>query len=409
MHQPRIIDAIVVGGGPAGSASAIFLALAGWRVALLERRAFPRGKVCGEYLSATNWPLLEAAGVAHRVREAAGPPVNRVGLLAGARCLSAGLPLPQDPAAEWGRALSRAQLDCLLLDRARELGVEVRQPWSASDLSRPGETFLCRARSEESEDEVVLEAPIVIAAHGSWEPGPLLTQGSRSPPSARDLFGFKARFGGGRLPPGLMPLVSFPGGYGGLVESDAARISLSLCIRRDVLEGLPRGRGLSAGEAALEHLLSSCPALRPILAGADRDGPWLSAGPIRPGIRPRYHGGVFAVGNAAGEAHPVVAEGISMALQSAWLLARCLIPLRGEVGREAARRAAARRYSSSWRRSFGPRIRAAALVAHWAMRPRTVSAALPLLSRFPEILTMGARFSGKARPVEFEDGGGGLP
>src|SRR6185369_11975404 len=154
-----------------------------------------------------------------------------------------------------------------------------------------------------------------------------------------------------------------------------------------------RGK-LPAGEAALDHVLRSCPALRAILAGAERDGPWLSAGPIRPGIRPRYRRGVFAVGNAAGEAHPVVAEGISMALQSARLLSRCLIPLGGDLGREAARRAAARAYSASWRRAFAPRIRAAALVAHWAMRRRPVAAALPLLSRFPELLTVGARFSG---------------
>src|SRR6185369_13070313 len=139
MREQRDLDAIVVGGGPAGSASAIFLAGAGWSVAVLERKSFPRGKVCGEYLSATNWPLLRAAGVEAAIREAAGPPVERVGLLAGARCLSAGLPLPPDQDPQWGRALSRERLDSLLLDRARELGAEVLQPWSAAGLERRGE------------------------------------------------------------------------------------------------------------------------------------------------------------------------------------------------------------------------------------------------------------------------------
>ena len=50
-------DAIVVGGGPAGATSAILLAQAGWRVAVVEKARFPRRKVCGEFISGTTWPL----------------------------------------------------------------------------------------------------------------------------------------------------------------------------------------------------------------------------------------------------------------------------------------------------------------------------------------------------------------
>ena len=55
----------IVGAGPAGSAAAILLARAGWSVALVERQRFPRRKVCGECIAASN---LRAARRARRRR-----------------------------------------------------------------------------------------------------------------------------------------------------------------------------------------------------------------------------------------------------------------------------------------------------------------------------------------------------
>ncbi len=56
-------DALIIGGGPAGATTALLLARAGWSVALLERKCFPRRKVCGEYLSATNLHLFDELGL----------------------------------------------------------------------------------------------------------------------------------------------------------------------------------------------------------------------------------------------------------------------------------------------------------------------------------------------------------
>src|SRR5437016_2497832 len=63
MNSPQCFDAVVIGGGPAGATAALLLAEAGWAVALIEQKQFPRRKVCGEYLSATNWPLLTRLGI----------------------------------------------------------------------------------------------------------------------------------------------------------------------------------------------------------------------------------------------------------------------------------------------------------------------------------------------------------
>lgn len=63
-------DVVVVGGGPAGSSTATFLAKAGWKVTLLEREKFPRDHV-GESLLPGSLPVLEQLGVLPEV-EAAG-------------------------------------------------------------------------------------------------------------------------------------------------------------------------------------------------------------------------------------------------------------------------------------------------------------------------------------------------
>ena len=56
-------DVIVVGAGPAGSATAFYLATAGLDVLVLEKTHFPREKVCGDGLTPRAVKALTAMGV----------------------------------------------------------------------------------------------------------------------------------------------------------------------------------------------------------------------------------------------------------------------------------------------------------------------------------------------------------
>ena len=393
-------DALVIGGGPAGATAALLLAEAGWSVALVEQKQFPRRKVCGEYLSATNWPLLARLGIAETFAELAGPPVRETAIFARTNHYQAPLPSPRrDDGQCWGRALSREQLDTLLVAKAAAHGACVLQPARCIELASLADEHAATIELQHPRRLTQLAAQVVIAAHGSWETNNLVTQQQANPPHAGDWLAFKAHFRETNLPPGLMPLLSFEDGYGGMVHCDGGRATLSCCIRRHRFQRLARSGSTAAGEAVLAHIVESCRVLRSVLDGAAIDGPWLSAGVIRPGIRPRYRPGVFVVGNAAGEAHPVVADGISMAMQSAWLLAETLKPHRGDLARRQIRERLAREYSSAWRRAFAPRIYAAAAIAQWASRPTLVAACGPLLGMFPGLVTWGARLSGKSHFV----------
>ena len=388
-------DALVVGAGPAGSTAARLLAKAGWSVAVVEKSGFPRRKVCGEFISATSLPLLYHPAIRQGFLAQAGPEVRRVGIFAADIAVSSAMPPATDSLSGWGRAIGREHLDFFLAQAAAQAGAKFWQPWKMTALRRAADGWICTVAADDKIRE--LSARIVIAANGSWERNALsAVQDRASRPS--DLFAFKAHFRGSALPEDLMPLLAFPGGYGGMVHTDDGRVSLSCCIRRDVLQRRRREYGQSAAEAALQHIIVSCEGVRGALAGAHLEGRWLSAGPIRPGIRRRYAPGIFFAGNIAGEAHPIVAEGISMAMQSAWLLCRPLTETKEKVFAPHILDDIGRAYSRDWQRSFMTRIRVASAFAHLAMRPEAAYAA-PLLQRFPVLLRWSAQLSGKTKQI----------
>jgi geranylgeranyl reductase family protein len=125
-------DAIVVGGGPAGSTTAIRLAEAGASVLLVDKATFPRDKPCGGGVTARAAlqcpvdvsPVVEEEVDVVELRFRFGDAVER----------RASAPVI--------RMTQRRRLDAFLLDAARERGVEVREGATVDPANAPADVVI---------------------------------------------------------------------------------------------------------------------------------------------------------------------------------------------------------------------------------------------------------------------------
>ncbi|PYI58339.1 MAG: hypothetical protein DMC60_13195, partial [Verrucomicrobia bacterium] len=126
-------DFAVAGGGPAGSSAAISLGQYGHSVVLFEREAFPRFHI-GESLLSTANDAFTALGVTKQIEAACFP--NKWGARLFTHDGQSGRYVDFTDVREVTRPqtyqVCRQEFDRILLDRAREVGVDVREGWNVS-------------------------------------------------------------------------------------------------------------------------------------------------------------------------------------------------------------------------------------------------------------------------------------
>lgn len=369
-------DAVIVGGGPAGTSAAIHLGLRGARVLLAEQKKFPRAKLCGEFISPECLDHFARLGVSDRMTSAGGAELTRT-VFYSRRGRSVSVP------SEWFGAagssalgLSRAEMDARLLSRARAVGVEVLEEAQAVGLLMSGDGV--RGVQLRTEGDVHdYPAHVTIDATGRTRSlARRLGTKEGAPPSrpkrAAKLVAFKAHLEGASGVEGDCEIYFYDGGYGGLSRVEGGLSNLCfIASARDV-----RACN-SSPERVMREVVSQNHRAKETLARARAHSAWLSValeGFGRGRLVPAA--GLLAVGDAASFIDPFTGSGMLMALESGELaaaaIARRLSSLRAGDPFQRLRDD----YRALYAEKFGQRLRVCALLRRAAFVPYLAEAAI---------------------------------
>ncbi len=311
----NLYDVIIIGAGPAGCASALFLHQKGLRVLVLDRTSFPRDKVCGEFISPAADDILEELGVLYAIQES--NPVRLQGVAVSSYgkpelCIDYP-PCPRRVKPMTSLSLPRLQLDHLLVRKVMEQGVEVRERHAVDDFLFEDNRVTGVKGRDEANRPFMFSASVVVDASG------------RNGLSLRRLGLIKPHQGPGKIALAAhWENVQFPHdycymhisapGYTGMAPVGNDSVNVVLVVEdRHV-----RGREL---DAFYQAVVLGNERRQSLLAGARLEERVRSVGSLSYDVRPVRCGGLVLAGDTTGFIDPFTGEGIYLSLRSAQLAA----------------------------------------------------------------------------------------
>ncbi len=167
MHKANGYDAIVIGGGPAGSTAAAVLATKGRRVLLLEKEKFPRYHIGESLIPYTYFPL-QRLGLIERMKASHFPKKYSVQFVSPDGRASHPFYffeiLKHEASCTW--QVLRSEFDQMLLDNARAKGAEVREEITVRETVQENGAVSGVKAVDKNGERLEFRAPITIDASG---------------------------------------------------------------------------------------------------------------------------------------------------------------------------------------------------------------------------------------------------
>lgn len=357
----QVWDAIVLGAGPAGALAARELAIGGARVLLVDRKSFPRRKVCGGCLNKTALGVLDSMGLGSLPTRLGGIEIESLELAFARR--STRLVLPG------GIALSRPLLDDALAKTAIAEGAEfLSGTQGLVSASWPERRDVVLAQGN---DKVTAAARVVLVATGLGDAR------CASEPIAHNHVAARSRFGAGctveSFPSFYRQKVIFmavgQGGYVGLVRVENGSLNVAAALDKDFVKGCGGPGAAAAG------ILSGAgfPPVSELVTAS-----WQGTVALTRQTRPLAAERVFLLGDATGYVEPFTGEGMAWALMSG----RAVGPL-ARRGIECWNSALPQEWAQIHNRLIARRQRLCRGLTTVLRHPWLTHASLEVLRRFP--------------------------
>jgi len=325
-------EVLIVGAGPAGASAAVALAQRGVRdILLVDRDRFPRDKTCGSGLSPAALHLAEELGIGPELRARANPVLT-------VRFVTPGGEELRVPAGGAAVILLRRDFDNLLVERARSLGVHLREGFRVIESIEDGG----RVRGVRGADGREIRARLTLFADGAH------THFSVDRRERRHIDALMGWWEGPEFEPGRLDMVfdrALTPLYGWLFPETSTRVNIGICIDAQDEYGRKVPRDLRATfRAFLDRQYGE------LLSRARQVGRWKGHPIVHTTWIDRVaRPGALLVGESARLTHHATGEGISQAMQSGVFAAEAIARLmRGEV----TEREAWRGYLWALRRRF---------------------------------------------------------
>jgi geranylgeranyl reductase family protein len=324
-------DAVIVGGGPAGSTLARALQRAGASVTVLDKRSFPRDKTCAGWITPAVIASLELDKQDYRASGRVLQPISgfRVALMGEAAVPGEFAPDPLS------YAIRRCEFDHYLLARS---GAELRTGRALETLERAGDEWIVNGS---------LRTPLIVGAGGHFCPvarelGAELGRGE--PVVGAQEFEIRMTPAQAERSPvrGDLPQLYFCAdlaGYAWVVrKGDWLNVGIGRRGPQRLAEHFERFLAAMVREGVLDAEL----------AAARAHGHAYLLYPHA--ARPLTADGALLIGDAAGLAYPESGEGIRPAVESALLAAQAIRACNGDFSRRALAG-----YAQAMERRFGAR------------------------------------------------------
>jgi flavin-dependent dehydrogenase len=385
-------DVLIVGAGPAGSVAGTILARAGARVRIVDRATFPRDKLCGDTVNPGTLARLRALGLENGIDDRS---LRVDGMrVTGERGVTVEGHYPRGLS---GRAITRRELDWLLLEQAIAAGCEFESGVAVR-----------RAIVEETRGVRSIGGVVAVSGGREWSnPARVTIAADGRHSTIAFALGLAVhprrprRWAIGAYFENFLPPATGCTSDEHRVEigcrSDEQRVAIGLGemhVRRTHYIGVapvpggltnvclvrPSGAGdpaLGTPAALLTRTLAGDPQLRDRAAGARMVAPPVILGPLAVDVREPSLEGLLLAGDAAGFIDPITGDGLRFAVRGAELAAASALQAlaHGWSGIHASLTAERRRaFGAKWRFNRGVRV----LVAS----PRAV-----------EVAGVGARFA----------------